>query len=99
MRFLDLVEQQHRMRVLVDRIGEQTALIVADIARRRADQPAARMALHIFAPVEALERDAHYARELALPPGLADPGPPGGQVISERLVGIPQAGAADLDRP
>jgi len=27
MRLLDLVEQQHAMRVLVDRIGQQTALV------------------------------------------------------------------------
>ena len=42
MRLLDLVEQQHAMRVLVDRIGQQAALVVADIARRRADQAAKR---------------------------------------------------------
>ena len=38
MRLLDLVEQQHRVRVLVDRVGQQAALVEADIARRRADQ-------------------------------------------------------------
>ena len=40
MRLLDLVEQEHRMRMLVDGVGQQAALVVADIARRRADQPA-----------------------------------------------------------
>ena len=40
MRLLDLVEQQHAMRMLVDAIGQQAALVEADIARRRADQPA-----------------------------------------------------------
>ena len=39
MRLLDLIEQQHAMRVLVDRVGQQAALVEADIARRRADQP------------------------------------------------------------
>src|SRR3546814_4642047 len=85
------------MRARVDRLGEQPALIVADTARRRADQPADRMALHIFAHVEALERDAHDARELARHLGLADTGRPGEQVIADRLVGIAQAGAAELD--
>ena len=40
MRFFDLIEQQHGMRLLGDRFGQQPALIEADIARRRADQPA-----------------------------------------------------------
>jgi hypothetical protein len=40
MRFLDLVEQQHAVRLLVDRVGQQTTLVVADIARGGADQPA-----------------------------------------------------------
>ena len=39
MGLFDFVEQQHAMRVLVDCIGQQTALIVADVARRRTDQP------------------------------------------------------------
>ena len=59
MGFLDLVEQQHAMRVLVDGIGQQAALIIADIARRRADQAGNAVAFHIFGHVEALERNAH----------------------------------------
>ena len=39
MRLFDFVEQQHAMRMLVDAVGEQPALVEADIARRRADQP------------------------------------------------------------
>jgi hypothetical protein len=39
MRLLDLVEQEHAVRMLVDRVGQQAALVEADIARRRADQP------------------------------------------------------------
>jgi len=59
MRLLDLVEQQHAMRVLVDRIGQEAALVIADIARRRADQAGNAVPLHIFGHVEALERNAH----------------------------------------
>ena len=39
MRLLDLVKQQHGMRLLVDGVGEQPALIKADVAGRGADQP------------------------------------------------------------
>src|SRR3546814_4616445 len=39
MRLLDLVEQQHAVRMLIDRVGEEPALVEADVARRRADQP------------------------------------------------------------
>ena len=62
MRLLDLVEQQHAMRVLIDGIGQQAALVEADIARRRADQAADAVPLHIFRHVEALERDAQDRR-------------------------------------
>ena len=98
MRLLDLVEQQHAVRMLVDGVGQQAALVVADIARRRADQPADRVALHIFGHVEALQRDAHDRGELARDLGLADAGRAGEQVIADRLVGIAQAGARQLDR-
>ncbi len=84
--------------MLVDRVGQQAALVVADIARRRADQPADRVALHIFGHVEALQRDAHDRGELARDLGLADAGRAGEQVVADRLVGIAQAGAAELDR-
>ena len=58
MRLLDLVEQQHAMRMLVDAVGEQPALVEADIAGRRADQARDRVALHVFRHVEADQLDA-----------------------------------------
>ena len=58
MRLLDFVEQQHAMRMLVDAVGQQAALVEADIARRRADQARNRVALHIFRHVEAQQFDA-----------------------------------------
>ena len=39
MRFLDFVEQHHGIRTAAHRLGKLTALLVADISRRRADQP------------------------------------------------------------
>ena len=35
---LDLIEQQHAMRMLGDRLGHEAALVKAHVARRRADQ-------------------------------------------------------------
>ncbi len=35
MRFLDFVQQQHRMWMLDDRISQQTALIKTNVSRRR----------------------------------------------------------------
>jgi hypothetical protein len=60
MRLLDLVEQQHAMRVLVDAVGEQAALVEADIAGRRADQPRDGVPLHVFRHVEAQQLDAEH---------------------------------------
>ena len=68
MRLLDLVEQQHAMRMLVDAVGQQPALVEADIAGRRADQPRHRVPLHVFRHVEADELDAERGRELSLQP-------------------------------
>ena len=59
MRLLDLIEQQHAMRMLGDGLGEQAALVEADVARRRADQARHGVALHVLGHVEAQELDAH----------------------------------------
>ena len=74
MRLLDLVQQQHAMRMLVDAVGQQAALVEADVARRRADQAAHRVLLHVFRHVEAQELDAHQVGELACDLRLADAG-------------------------
>jgi hypothetical protein len=39
MRLLDFIEQQHAVRMLGHRFGEQAALVETHIARGRADQP------------------------------------------------------------
>jgi Protein of unknown function (DUF3170). len=64
MRLLDLVEQQHAMRMLVDAIGQRAALVEADVARRRTDQPADGMPLHVLRHVEAQDRHAEDRGEL-----------------------------------
>ena len=91
MRLLDLVEQQHAMRMLVDAVGQQAALVEADIAGRRADQPRDRVALHVFRHVEADELDAERRRKLLRDFGLADAGRAGEQVAADRLFRLAQA--------
>ena len=98
MRLLDLVEQQHAMRMLVDAVGQQAALVEADIAGRRADQPRDGVALHVFRHVEADELDAEAGGELLGHLGLADAGRAGEQVAADRLLRLAQAGAGELDR-
>ena len=53
MGLFDLIQQQHAMGMLVDAIGQQTALIEPDIPRRCADQTGHRVFLHVFRHVEA----------------------------------------------
>ena len=96
-RLLDLVEQHDRVRVLVDRVGELAALIEADVARRRADQPRHRVLLHVLRHVEPDELDAEHARELLGELGLADAGRAREQEAAGRLVRVAEARARQLD--
>jgi hypothetical protein len=97
-RLLDFVQQQHRMRMLVDGLGEQATLVEAHVARRRADQARHRVALHIFGHVEANQLDAERDRQLPRDFGLADAGGTGEQERADRLALIAQARARHLDR-
>ena len=56
MRLLDLVEQDDLIGPAPHRFGERAAFFVADIARRRADQPRDRVLLHVFRHVDADQR-------------------------------------------
>ena len=98
MRLLDLVEQQHAMRMLIDAVGEEPALVEADIAGRRADQPRYGVALHIFRHVETDQLDAERRGKLLRHLGLADAGRAGEQIAADRLFRLAQAGARELDR-
>ena len=73
-RLFDFVQEQHAMRVLVDRIGQQAALVIADIARRGTDQARHTVALHIFGHVEPLELNPHDRSKLSCDFGFADAG-------------------------
>ena len=52
MRLFDLIEEHHGIRMPPHRLGELPALVVADIARRRTDEPRHGVLLHVFAHVE-----------------------------------------------
>ena len=52
MRLLDLIHQDHRVRLATYRFGQITAFFIADIARRRADQTSHRMLLHELGHVD-----------------------------------------------
>ena len=57
---------------MLDRIGQKPALIEADIAGRRADEPRDGVRLGVFAHVEAYKLDAERDGELFGEFGLAD---------------------------
>jgi len=77
MRLLDLVEQHDLIWPAPHRFGERAALVVTDIARRRADQPRHRMLLHVLGHVEADHRGLvveEVLRKSFRQLGLADAG-------------------------
>jgi hypothetical protein len=52
MRFFDFVQQNDAVWLAAHRLGQVAALLVAHIARRRADQPRDRMLFHEFGHVD-----------------------------------------------
>ena len=64
MSFLNFVEQQHAMRLFAHGLGQQTALVKAHVAGRRAYQTTHRVTLHVLAHVEANELYAQHVSEL-----------------------------------
>ena len=97
MRLLDLVEQQHRVRLLGDGLGQQPALIEADIARRRADQTRHGVPLHVLGHVEAHQLDAQREGQLPRHLGLAHTRGAREQERADGLLGPCQARARHLD--
>ena len=94
---LDLVEQQHGMRLLGDGLGQQAALVETDVAGRRADQAAHRVPLHVLGHVEADQLDAEDVGQLLGDFSLADAGRAAEQEGANRLVGPTEARARHLD--
>ena len=82
MRLLDLVEQDHAVVLAPDGFGQLAALVEADVAGRRPDQPRHVVALHELAHVDLDERV--LAAEHELGEGLGQ-------------LGLPDAGRAEED--
>jgi hypothetical protein len=98
---LDLVEQDDRVGPAAHGLGELTALVVADVAGRCADQPRHRVLLHVLAHVDAHHRSLVVEQELgerAGELGLADAGGAEEHERPDRSVGVGQAGPAATDR-
>ena len=93
-RLLDLVEQHDRVRAAPDRLGQLAALLVPDVAGRRADQARHRVPLLVLAHVDPHHRAlvveqvlGERAREL----GLAHAGRPEEQERADRSDRDPRA--------
>ena len=56
MRLFDLVEEHDGIRFSPHLLRQLSALVVTDVARRRADQPRDRVLFHIFAHIDADHR-------------------------------------------
>src|SRR6266851_2526358 len=89
-----LVEQHHAVGPAADRLGELAALLVAHVARRRADQPGDRVLLAVLAHVDPDHGPLVVKEELGErlgQLGLADAGRPEEQERAGRPVGVGHA--------
>ena len=66
---LDLVEQDHGVGPAAHRLGQLAALVVAHVARRRADEAGHRVLLHVLRHVEAHHGPLVVEQELGQGPG------------------------------
>ena len=95
-RLLDLVEQDHGVRPAADGLGELAALVVANVARGRADQAGHGVLLHVLGHVEAHHRVLVVEEELGKGSrelGLADAGRAHEEERPDRPAGVAEAGA------
>jgi hypothetical protein len=95
MGLLHLVEQHDAVGAAADRLGELAALLVPDVARRRADEPRYGVAFLVLAHVDPHDRPLvveQVVRERAGELRLADPGRPEEQEGADRTVRIAQPG-------
>ena len=100
MGLLDLVEEHHRPGLAPYLFGQLSAVLVAHIARGRADQPADAVLLHILRHVQAdhgLLVGEHRRRQRAAQLRLAHAGGAQEQEAAHRAARIPQAHPAAPD--
>ena len=101
MRLLDFVEQHDRVRPAPHSLGQRARIFVADVSRRRADQPRHGELLHVLAHVDADQRIAIGEQELrqrARQLRLTDAGRTAEDEAADRPLRILQARAAAPDR-
>ena len=97
----DLVEEDHRVGPPPHRFGELAALVVADVAGRRADQARDRVLLHVLRHVDADHRLLVVEQELgqrARDLGLSDAGRAEEEERTDGSVGVLEAGAGAAHR-
>ena len=100
-RLFDFVEQHDRVRTATHALGQLAALFVADIARRRTDQPRDIEFLHVLAHVELDQRilvAKHEFRQRAGHQRLAHAGRPEEHERADRPVRVLEVGAAAAQR-
>src|SRR5690606_12669217 len=90
MRLLDLIEQQHAMRMLVDTVCKQTALVETDISRRGADKTTYGVALHVLGHVETQKLHAEGSSKLTSHFRLSNACGAGEKITADRLFRLPQ---------
>src|SRR5579864_3171614 len=98
---LDLVEEEHRVRLAAHGLGQLAAFVVPDVARRRADEPRHGVLLHVLRHVDLDERVLVAEEELgerARELGLADAGRAEEDERAGRPLRILDAGASAADR-
>ena len=101
MGLLDLVEQHDAVGAPAHGLGQLAALVVADVAGGRADEPRDGVLLHVLGHVDADHRVLgveHELGERARELGLADAGRAEEEEGADRAVGVLQAGAGAADR-
>ena len=98
MRLLDLIEQQHAVRLLGDRLGQQATLVETNVTGRRTDQARHGVTLHVLGHVETHQLDTHGLGQLPCGLGLAHASRASEQEGADRLVRRLEAGTRQLDR-
>ncbi len=99
-RLLDLVEEDDRVGAAADGLGELAALVVADVAGRRADEARDGVLLHVLGHVDADHGGLVVEEELgegAGGLGLADAGGAEEDEAADGALGVAEAGAAAAD--
>jgi hypothetical protein len=97
---LDLVQQQHAVGLAANGLGQLAALVVADVAGRRAHQPRDGVLLHVLGHVDPDQRLVVAEQELRQGAGELGLAHAGGAQEDERAgrpLGVLQAGAGAPD--